>query len=152
MEVVVLSDPSLESALVSLLPKAATWERSEAPDGSEIYYLLRSTRSLPPRSLEVRLRNGGDAEVCFALAGVRGSPFEQLFTVADVPAAEAAGVVAEFVARILSEELVLTLFRGGPFKGGREFVPREDLAGRSPSSIRWTASWNGTHDRGLLGA
>jgi len=138
--------------LVPLLPNSSAWERSEDPGRTEIYHLLRSTRSLPPRSLEIRLRDGGDVEVCFALAGVRGSPFEQLFTVANAPAAEAAGVIAEFVARILNEELVLTMFRGGPFKGGREFVRRDDLAGHAPATIRWTASWNGTYDRGLFGA
>jgi hypothetical protein len=138
--------------MIQLLPNAEAWQRSQSSGGTEIDYLLRSTRSLPPRSLEVRLRDGGDVEVCFALAGVRGSPFEQLLTLAEVPPAEAAAVVAEFVGRILNEELVLTMWRGGPFQGGREFVPREDLAGRSPASIRWTASWNGTYDRGLFGA
>ena len=152
MEGCVLTDPSLEPTLIELLPNRAAWERSEAPGGAETYYLLRSTRSLPPRSLEIRLRDGGDVEVCFALVGVRGSPFEQLLTLAGVPPAEAAAVVAEFVARILSEELVLTMFRGGPFKGGREFIRRDDLATHPPSSIRWAASWNGTYDRGLFGA
>lgn len=147
-----MTDPSLESALIELLPNRAAWERSEAPGGAEAYYLLRSTRSLPPRSLEIRLRDGGDVEVCFALVGVRGSPFEQLFTVASVPAAEAAGVIAEFVAQILNEELVLTMFRGGPFKGGREFIRRDDLGGHPPSTMRWTASWHSTYDRGLFGA
>jgi len=151
MEGFVLTDPPLDSALAQVLPDAPAWQKSEVPDGGDPSYILRSTRSLPPRSLDVRLRDGGDVEVCFAITGVRGSPFEQLFTVGDLPSPEAAKVVADFVGRILSEELVLVMSRGA-LKGGREFVKPEDLARRPPSSIRWAASWSGTYDRGLFGA
>jgi len=138
----------LDSSLDLVLSPLTTWDRLHGPDYAS--FITRSTRSLPARSLEIRLR-GGDAEASFAIQGVRGSPFEQLFTVADLDENEAARVVAEFVVAILSEKLVLVMSRGA-VKGGREFIRPEDLAQRAPSSIRWSASWNGTYDRGLFGA
>jgi len=138
----------LDSSLVSLLSPFATWERSDWPEGAS--FITRSARSLPARSLEVRLRDG-DVEICFAIQGVRGSPFEQLFAVAKIGENEAVRAVADFVEAILREKIVLVMSRGA-VKGGREFIEPEDLAQREPSSIRWSASWNGTYDRGLFGA
>src|SRR5215510_7361134 len=122
----------LESSLAPLLSPLATWERLDGPDGAS--FITRSSRSLPARSLEIRLRNG-DVEVCFAIQGVRGSPFEQLFAVAYVDEKEAARAVTDFVAAILQEELLLLMSRGA-LKGGREFVKPEELPKRKPSSIR----------------
>jgi hypothetical protein len=94
----------------------------------------------------VLLRPDDDVQVEFHVAGKRGSPFEQLFTVADEPVDAAASTIAEFVRDLLSERSVLVV-REGPLGARRDFIPAGDSDRIRKAS--WCASFLATFDHHL---
>lgn len=103
---------------------------------------LQSPATRPGRHLEIQFRPDGDVDVAYFLDGVKGTPFEQHFTVCGEPVDQAAIAIVRFADDLTCERLVLVWAKG--LSGGRRFVPLAETR-----SARWVSSWRGTYDRDL---
>ena len=133
----------LERALDAEIPDSRTWAR-EAVAGSWCV-ALPSPVAPDVRRLEIELRPDGDVDVRFhhGLAG-RGAA-EAHCLVDDGREAEVFREVARFVADLLAERVALA-FRGGWFRGGREFIPTTELTPERRRPLEHVVSWRGTYD------
>lgn len=95
------------------------------------------------RRLAVVIPSGGDLQVELHVPEKAESPFEMLFVVPDGAESEVAVAVADFVERLLSEELVLAM-DGRRVRGGRRWLRPEQLA--TEHHLTFVLSWKGSYD------
>ncbi len=138
----------IESALNRALGRLVApiqWQPERYADGSRWILPFRGHRG---QRLEIEILPGHDIQVSWHSPEKPGSPFEALFATDGVAPEEAGAEVAQFVADLIRERLIL-IMRKGCFRGGRAFVTPGELKAVKPGTIAWAESWSGRyeHDR-----
>jgi hypothetical protein len=141
----------LDDALARSVPGSHKWQRrlspaSSAPLRQSTYWIEIPSPARPEaQRLIVQLRHDGDIQVEYHVANKRGGPFEMVFGLTEGQEGDAIESVAQFVAAVLAERLVLAYAKGF-FRGGRRFATPDSLTESERRSFSWITSWLGTFD------
>ena len=99
----------------------------------------------PGRQITVHVRDDGDFDIAFHIAGKQGSPFEQVVIGNPEDAEGVLASVVQFVADLVGERLVL-IWDKRVLSGGRRFIAPADLSATMLKHCSWVVSWRGTYD------
>jgi hypothetical protein len=134
----------LERTLADVLPESREWVR-HVDQGIWRVEIVSPTQ-IDGRKLIVELR-GAELAIGFYVGpvGVGSAPYELNADISEGREAETIHDIAEFVADLLNERLVLVVRRGF-WRGGREFLESSKLTPSRRRGLKWIASWCGTYD------
>jgi hypothetical protein len=139
----------LDESLIRRFPEAGQWQRFQQafddPPGIDSWAEYPTLEKRGDQHLVVLLRRDGAVQVEWHVRGKRGSPFEVFMPADQDPIREIIAEAVEFVAQVVSENIVLA-YHNSFFRGGRRFLtPAEVPGARRDRHFSWTVSWNGTH-------
>lgn len=145
----------LDDALEHLIPGSRIWERKRYPPAPRVHGETTYCIQLPSpvrrngQSLVIQLRHDGDVQVEYHIDENRRNSFETFFILPMGEEEQVIRTIAQFVADILTERIVLLRFKSS--FGKTRFVERSSVTESDLQGVRWITSWLGTFDRSTPG-